>query len=128
MQDSSPANPTSPPWPSPIHLARGIGAALGAAVVAYFAVYFLKKNGFYTMMLPGLLIGMACGYLSGCKSPVMGVVALVVALIAGVLIEWHVYWDVTLPTFLSKFHTIGSTRLLMHGLGAAMAFWFGTGR
>lgn len=124
MNDTSP----SLAFPSPLQFTRGIGAALAAVVVAYFAIYLLKKNGFYAMMLPGLLVGSACGYASGCRSQVLGIVSLLIAIVASVLLEWQIFYNEPLPRFLANFHTIGTLKIGMHLFGAVMAYWFGTGR
>lgn len=109
-------------------LLRGLAGAIAGIVVAYFLVKWLRGQGIYAMMLPGLFAGLACGYLSGGKSLWLGVIAASVTLVAGVLIEWDVFYNEPLVRFVSLFHTLKPIKHLMHVLGVAAAFWFGMGR
>ena len=113
---------------SAVTLLRGTAGAVAGVVVAYFLVKWLRGQGIYAMMLPGLLAGLGCGYAAGHKSYWLGAVAAAVALVAGVLTEWHVFYNEPLGRFLSLLHTLKPIKHLMHLLGVAAAFWFGMGR
>lgn len=109
-------------------LLRGLAGAIVGIVVAYFLVKWLRSQGMYAMMLPGLLAGLGCGFAAGRKSYWLGILAAVITMVAGILIEWHVFYNEPLGKFLSLFHTLRPFKHLMHVIGIAAAFWFGMGR
>ena len=44
-----------------------VGGVIGGTL-GYFAFFFFVQEGFYTLVLPGTLLGLGCGWLSGMKS------------------------------------------------------------
>lgn len=113
---------------SAVTLLRGLAGALAGVVIAYVLVKWLRTQGMYAMMLPGLFAGLGCGFAAGRKSYWLGAIAAAVALVAGVLTEWHVFYNEPLGRFLSLLHTLKPIKHLMHFVGIAASFWFGMGR
>ncbi len=111
-------------------IARGLGGALLGASAGYFLFLVLYRNGFYGIMLPGVLLGIGAGLAARSRSQSLGITCAVLAVFATVLTEWHVRWSGknTLPFFLTNIAEIGMVPLLMMALGVAAAYWFGQGR
>ena len=113
-------------WNWVLGLAGGaIGGALG-----YFAFFFIARQGFYAMVLPGALIGIGCGLLSGFKSTTLGVVCGVAALLFGLFLEWKFApfkRDNSFVYFLSHVYQLTPVTLFMVALGGLFGFWFGRG-
>src|SRR5262245_24272791 len=111
-------------------VARGVaGAALGG-FSGYFVFYFLWRQGFYGIMIPGVLLGLGAGTCARGRSQVLGVVCLVFALALTVYTEWHVLYSKnhTFQFFLANMHTLPKVKLVMMGLGVLAGYWFGQGR
>ncbi len=114
-------------WSLPLAiLGTWAGAALG--VLAFWGLY---SNGFYAIMLPGLLSGLGGGYPLKRTSITVGLIAAVVSGITMLLTEW---WfrpfvkDESLTFFLTHLNHLNGAAILMMVLGVAAAFWFGMGR
>jgi hypothetical protein len=108
-----------------------LAGAVAGAVAGYFVFYWLYKNGFYAIMLPGLAMGMAAGWAAGGKSPALGIVCAVAAIAVGVYSEWTIgpfKKDPSLTFFITHVHHLPVVKLVFIGLGSAAAFWFGQGR
>lgn len=114
--------------PSPITILRGLAGAIAGGIVAYFAVRWLRGQNIYAMMLPGLLIGMGCGYAAGGKSHTLAIMAAALSLVCSLLIEWNVFYNEPLVRFLTHLYLLEPFKLLVHALGVVVAYWFGTGR
>ena len=112
----------------PLVIARGIGGAVIGGIAGYLAFRWLASQGFYAIMLVGLLIGVGAGLAARQKSVILGVICAAIALPAGILSEWNVMPfvnDKSLSFFLTN---LAPLHWLFIALGAAAAFWFGQGR
>ncbi len=114
-----------------INYVRGIAGAVIGGLVGYYAFFWIARQGFYGMILPGALLGLGCGLLSKGRSVPLGVLCGVAALFLGLFTEWC--WrpfiaDDGFPYFLTHAHELKTLTLIMIGLGALFAFWFGVGR
>jgi hypothetical protein len=114
-----------------VAILRGIaGAAVGGAV-GYFAFSYLLTWNLYSLVLPGFLMGMACGWASGRKSQPLGIACAVTALALSLLAEWRHHpfvADRSLGYFLTHVHHLQPLTWIMLVLGVVTAYWFGVGR
>lgn len=124
-----PADP-APPNQAVILLRGGAGAIFGA-YLGYLAFWWLASQGFYGMMIIGAAAGLLSGLAARGKSTTLGILCVIIALAASIFAEWKVFpfiKDKSLQFFLTHLHQVMPVHLLMIGLGAAAAYWFGQGR
>jgi hypothetical protein len=130
MMNDAPANP--PPLPNQtLILIRGIGGAIVGGAVGYFIFVLLLRNGLYSSMLPGVLLGVGAGLAARGRSPVLGVICAVASIPLAVIGEWSVMpfvQDKSLAFFVTHVHKLPPLHLVMMALGTAAAWWFGQGR
>jgi len=120
-----------PPPVNWLAFARGFAGAVVGAIAGYFLFYWLYKNGLYAIMVPGMLLGLAAGWAARGKSSTLGIVCAIAAVAVGIYSEWTIgpfKKDPSLPFFITHVHHLPVVKLLMMGLGAAAAYWFGQGR
>jgi hypothetical protein len=91
--------------------------------VGYFGVGWIATQGFYGIMLPGLLLGLGAGWFR-CRYLWPSIVCGVLALVFGLAAEWRFFnAGDTLPVFLSEVHKLGNVTLLMLAAGTLVGFW-----
>jgi hypothetical protein len=98
------------------------GAAIGGGV-GYLAFGWLAAQGFYTLALPGVLLGLGVGVLAKRRSVACGVLALAL----GVFAEWKHFpfaKDDSLAYFLTHLADLRPLTLILIGLGGFCGFWF----
>lgn len=101
-------------------------AALAGAIVGYYGFLWITRQGFYALILPGALAGLAASHFR-CKSIGVCVACGLVALAGGLLAEWQFapfVKDKSLGYFLTHVHLLKPVTLIMVGVGTAMGFWF----
>ena len=64
-----------------------LGAAIGGAV-GYFAFFWIARQGFYGLILPGGLLGLGAGVFKG-RSKIVAILCGVLALGLGLFTEWR---------------------------------------
>lgn len=104
-------------------LALACGAAGG--VIGHVAFYWLAAQGFYGLILPGGLVGIAAGLVRH-RSPLVAPACTVVALAAGVVTEYHFApfaADGSLSYFLRHLADLRGMTLLLIAGGGAIGFW-----
>jgi hypothetical protein len=106
-----------------------LGGVLGG-ILGYYAFFWIARQGFYVIALPGTLLGAGCGLFSRDNSLVRGIICGVAGLGLGIYTEWS--WgpfkeDPSLVFFLTHLHLNPLITLLLIALGAVLAFWFGKG-
>ena len=104
-----------------------IGGAAGAAV-GVVAFHVLWSQDFYALVLPGAFLGLGCYALSRTRSVPRGVVAAILAIILGLGVEWRYrpfVADGSLLGFLTRIPQLKPVTLVMIGVGALFAFWWG---
>ena len=92
---------------------------------------WLARRGLYGMMIPGALLGLGAGLAARGRSLSLGVLCAVGAMALAFVAEWMMFpfvKDKSLPFFLAHLHELPASTLIMIGLGAVFAFWFGQGR
>lgn len=109
-----------------------VGAVVGGAV-GFFVFGWMRRRGFYAMVLPGGLIGIVCGLLARHESWVRGVICAVLAVATGLLAEWYFSpfaADPGLVYFLRHLGDVDAPTVTfgLIGIGALAAFWLGKGR
>jgi hypothetical protein len=114
-------------------LVRGIAGAIAGGVLGYFAFRFLSSQGFYGLMIPGLLVGLGAGWAARQRSQILGIVCALGGLALMIVAEWlrsPMLADKSLLYFVTHLHQMdGATvKIAMLALGTAAAWWFGRGR
>jgi len=128
---NAPTTTASPVLRHTLILIRGIlGAAIGG-VLGYFAFGWLARAGLYGIMVPGLLLGLGAGLVARGSSQALGILCALAAIVLAVFTEWKAFpfvKDGSFSFFLSHLHQLPAVKLVMMGLGALAAYWFGQGR
>jgi hypothetical protein len=110
---------------------RGIAGAVVGGMVGWGVFHFLVGQGLYGLVLPGALIGLACGATSGGVSNINAALCAVGGLVVGLLLEWAYFpfeADQSLGYFLRNLGDLRGMTWLMIAIGAVFAGWFGWGR
>jgi hypothetical protein len=106
----------------------GLLGALAGGFAGYWLYAFALKYGFYALVLPGGLMGLACGASARWPSQARGVVCGVLALLAGLFSEW---WerpfnkDESLKFFVSHLQDLTPVTWVMVALGGVLGYWWG---
>jgi hypothetical protein len=104
-----------------------VGAVAGGAI-GYWAFFWILRQGFYALILPGALIGLGCGLLARHRSWPRGIACGLAALALGLYAEWQYQTFVADPSFAYMVRHIGEKQpitLIMIGVGSLLAFWMG---
>jgi hypothetical protein len=105
------------------------GAAAGGAV-GCLAFFWIARQGFYALVLPGAAVGLGCAALSRGKSNGLGIVCGGLGVLIGLLAEWRFApfaADPSLGYFLTHLHHLQPVTVALVFLGGAFAFWLGRG-
>jgi hypothetical protein len=101
-----------------------VAAAVGGTV-GYFVFMWLASMGFYGLVVPGGLLGLAAGMFRN-RSIVVAVVCGVAALILGLFADWNVerfHEDGSFWYLVTHFYQLSPVTLLMIAAGAVIGFW-----
>lgn len=107
-----------------------VGSVIGG-LLGYFLVDWLRRQGFYTIVLPGALAGLGCGFFSLTHSKARGVLCALEAAAFGLVTEWLVMYgpkEKTLDNFLgflAQFQNEPWVTIVMLALGVFLGFWWG---
>jgi len=113
-----------------VDLARCLAGAVVGGVLGHYLFMWLLSRGLYAMVLPGAALGLGAGALSKRRSVPLGVVCGVLGLVLAVITEWRFLpfaKDDSFRFFITHIH-LKPVKLIMFGIGALLAFWFGQGR
>ena len=102
-----------------------IAGAVVGGVLGYFAFFWIVKQGFYALILPGGLLGFGASF-GTCRSVWLAVACGVAALSLGLFTEWRYapfQKDDGLSYFLLHVADLKPVTLLMLAVGAALGFW-----
>jgi hypothetical protein len=111
-----------------IEILRGVVGAVVGGVVGYFAFFWVARQGFYALALPGILLGAGCAALSTKKSTSRGVACGLAALAICVFTEWKFAPngnDPSLAYLVTHLPEQGKITLLLLALGGIAGYWFG---
>ncbi len=100
-------------------------AAMIGGIAGYFGFFWITRQGFYALVVPGGLIGLGASYFKP-RSIVVCVVCGLLALALGLYTEW--VWrpfakDASLGYFLANVHHLNPITLIMITAGTALGFW-----
>ncbi|MEQ1824915.1 MAG: hypothetical protein ABL921_03185 [Pirellula sp.] len=130
---TSPKTRESPVHPSPplLDIALGSLGGIAGACLGYVLFQAIVSQGFYALVLPGVLTGIGCGSLSGRRSITLGIASAVIGMLAGIFTEWRFApftEDSSIAFFISHLHRLTSFTQFLIVIGGILAFWFGMGR
>jgi hypothetical protein len=103
-----------------------MGGALG-----WWLFFVLTRQGFYSLALPGALLGYVCGKLSGRRSKPLGIFCAVAALFLGIILEWRFapfVKDGSFVFFITHLGDLRGVTKIMIALGAVFGYYLGIGR
>ena len=106
-----------------------VAAAVGG-VAGYFLFFWVARQGFYALALPGLAMGLAAS-LAKCRSWVVAAGLGIAGTGLGIFTEWQ--WrpfikDESFGYFLRNFSDLKPLTLILIAVGGLSAFWFARGR
>jgi hypothetical protein len=102
-----------------------IAGAVAGGLVGCFAFFWAARQGLYSLVLPGALVGLGAG-VSRNSSVGVSVFCGLFGLAIGFFSEWRFapfVADEGLGYFLSHVHELRPVTLIMIAVGAAIAFW-----
>jgi len=118
-----------------ISIIRGVLGAIAGGTIGHFTFMWLKQqHGFYSLVLPGALLGLGFGLASQYRSWACGFACAVAAFFLGCYSEWCFGFgpfkaDDSYFYFVTHvFNVDSSMTIFMLVLGVILAFWFGRGR
>jgi hypothetical protein len=112
-------------------LLRGVAGAIVGGAVGIFVFQLLARQGLYGIMIPGAILGLGAGLVARGRSIPLGVACALAALALAIFAEWTMFpfaKDKSLGFFIAHVHELPAMKLVMIGIGALFAFWFGVGR
>ena len=104
---------------------EGLLKALVGGLIGYFAFFWLVKQGFSLVALPGGLLGVGGGLGKG-KSMVLAITCGILALLLGFFVQWRYapfIEDGSLGFFITHLHALSPMTLIAIGLGGLLGFW-----
>lgn len=107
------------------HAFTVLGAAVAGAVLGHLAFFWILKQGFYAMVVPGGLVGLAAS-LANNRLTWMAAACGFLALFNGLMAEWTYRPfrdDSTFGYFVLHAFSLPGVTLLMIGVGAFLGFW-----
>jgi hypothetical protein len=102
-------------------LALGILGAIVGGVVGYYLFFWIARQGFYAIMLPGWLLGYSAAFFARQRSMPLAVICTVLALVAGFFTEWKFSPD-SFKYFVAHLHKLKPLTLIMIALGAFLSY------
>ena len=121
--------PTSPTTVL-VGLFRGICGAIVGGTLGYFGFEWIATMGFYSLVLPGALLGLGFGLAAQQRNLAFGIICAIAALAFGLFSEWNCFYsdNNSFSYFLTHVNQLKPLTLIMLAIGTLMAFWFGKGR
>jgi hypothetical protein len=110
---------------------RGFAGGAVGGILGFLLFWLMARQGLYSSMVPGILLGVGAGWTARRRSRALGVICLVSAIPLTLLSEWYLFpfvKDPSLAFFMTNVLQLPTIKLLMMALGIAGAYWFGQGR
>jgi hypothetical protein len=104
-----------------------IGGVVGG-VFGFVLFFWIIKQGFYALVVPGACVGLGCSLLARHRSVPRGVACAIAALLLGLYTEWRYEsfaLDDRFSYLVTHFYLLRPITLIMIGLGTALAFYLG---
>ena len=101
-----------------------IGAAIGGAV-GYFILFWMLKKGYYALVLPPSLMGLAAGFCARGRSVLLAILCGIAGLSLALFIEWKLSAfevDRSLFYFLTHVHRVNQVDLIVLIVGPILGF------
>ena len=99
--------------------------AVAGGLVGYFGFFWIARQGFYALVLPGGLLGVGASLFAN-RSTDLCIVCGLLALALGVVAEWQFapfIRDGSLGYFVTHIHQLKPITLLMIAAAAFIGFW-----
>ena len=99
--------------------------------MGYFAFFWIAKQGFYGIMLPPALVGLAAGFCMPSRSQPLAIACAIGGLALGLYTEWRFapfIKDASLQYFITHVHTLKPVTLLMLAIGTVASYRLALGR
>jgi hypothetical protein len=109
----------------PQTIAFGLLGAVAGGCLGYFAFFWIAQQGFYALVVPPALLGLAAGVCARQRSPALAAICGVAGLALGIFIEWRAspfLADNSLSYFLAHLHALRPITLIMLALGAFLSY------
>ena len=106
-------------------IALGLIAAAIAGCVGYFAFFWITSQGFYALILPPALLGVAAGYAVGGRSQVFAIVCGFAGLVLGIFTEWKfapLKADASLVYFVTHVHETQQLTQILLAVGTVICY------
>ena len=101
-----------------------IAAAIGGAI-GYFVFFWMARQGFYTLIIPPALLGLAGGLATRGHTQVFGIICGIAGLLLAIVIEWQFapfIADESFVYFLTHLHQRKPLTLLMLAIGPVISY------
>ena len=99
--------------------------AVAGGLVGYFGFFWIARQGFYALVLPGGLLGAGAGLFAN-RSTAVCIGCGLMALALGLLAEWQFapfISDGSLGYFVGHLYQLRPITLIMIAAGAVIGFW-----
>jgi len=100
------------------------GAALGGTA-GYFLFFWITRQGYYGLIIPGALLGIGAGLFKP-DGKWVAVVCGIAAVILGLVCEWQFapfIKDKSFSYFITHLHQLKPVTMIMIALGGLIGFW-----
>lgn len=109
----------------PQSIAIALLAAAVGGCVGYFAFFWILQQGFYAIMLPPALVGMAAGYCMPRRSQPLAIACGIAGLVLGLYTEWRYRPFIADASFLyliTHAYKLDGIKLLMLAIGSVASY------
>ena len=109
----------------PQSIAIALLAAVAGGCVGYFAFFWIAQQGFYAIMLPPALVGLAAGYCMPSRSQPLAIVCGIGGLALGLFTEWRFapfIVDASFLYFITHAYKLDGIKLLMLAIGSVASY------
>lgn len=106
-------------------IALGLLGAAAGGYIGYFLFFWMARQGFYALALPGGMLGLVAGLGARERSPLLAVLCGIAGLMLGLFSEWRFApfaADHSFTYFLTHVHTLQPVTLLMLALGVFLSY------
>lgn len=109
----------------PQTIAFGLLGAIAGGCLGYFAFFWIARQGFYALVLPPALLGLAAGICARQRSSILAAICGIAGLALGIFIEWRAspfLADSSFSYFVTHVHALRPITLIMLALGTFLSY------